>query len=245
MYKLRATILAAGRGSRLGSITDNLPKTLLPIGENNFFEQQLAIYKKLNFDEISVVTGYLKESFIKYRGIKQIVNQHWFETNMLTSLLVSYEKNESRIDVVSYGDLIFEETAILKMLDSPFDISLLYDLNFLNYWKKRFKDPLCDLEDFKISTDGKLLEIGTKPNAIESINGQYMGIFKITPKGWQLIFEFIKSEDIQILNNISMTEFWNRFISRGGSVYGIPYSGKWSEIDTLNDLKLAHEMFPI
>jgi choline kinase len=243
MSDTRAIILAAGRGSRLGVLTKDTPKSLLSIGESNFLENQIKIYKKLGISEVSVVTGYSSDSFKNYTELEKIPNHNWFETNMLTSLLIGHNFDKSKTDVISYGDLIFEDIAISTIIKSPYDISVLYDINFLTYWQKRSKNPLLDLEDFRINSKGQISKIGTKPNSLDEIEGQYMGILKITPNGWNLIFEFIESEKIQILNTMSLTGFLNKFIKLGGPVYGIPYNGKWCEIDTLADLELARKIF--
>ena len=48
----------------------------------------------------------------------------------------------------------------------------------------RFSNPLTDAETFKIK-DGKLVEI-EKNKTFDDINGQYMGIIKITFTGWKI-----------------------------------------------------------
>ena len=243
MTENRALILAAGRGSRLGELTKKIPKTLLPIGNSNCFDTQIKIYKELNFTQISVVTGFSSEFFVKYKDINIIHNDNWSNSNMLTSMLISYDFAPSTIDIISYGDIIFEPDAVTKMLDSRNDIGILYDTNFLEYWRKRNDNPLSDLEDFMISPEGKILKIGTKPTHLGAIQGQYMGVLRITSKGWKEIFEFIKTNQIQIQNNMSITEFLSHFILKGGSVYGVPFSGKWCEIDTSKDLSIASQIF--
>jgi choline kinase len=245
MTNYRAIILAAGRGSRLGELTENMPKTLLPIGNSNCFESQIQIYKSLDFSEISVVTGYSGESFLRYKDINKIQNSNWANSNMLTSLLVGHADDKFEANIVSYGDIIFEQSAVKKIMDSPHEITILYDVNFLSYWNSRTSDPIQDLEDFQISTEGRILKIGTKPKLLNQIEGQYMGILKISVMGWQLISQFMDSEKIQIQNNLSITEFLSLFISKGMPVYGVPYDGKWSEIDTQDDLNLARKIFSI
>jgi choline kinase len=245
MSNFRALILAAGRGSRLGELTETMPKSLLPIGDSNCFESQIRIYKSLDFSEITVVTGYSGDSFLKYKDIKKIHNSNWANSNILTSLLVGHADDKFKSDIVSYGDIIFEQSAVKKIMDSPHEITILYDVNFLSYWNSRTSDPIQDLEDFQISAEGRVLKIGTKPKLLNQIEGQYMGILKISVKGWHLISQFMDSEKIQIQNNLSITEFLNLFISKGRPVYGIPYGGKWSEIDTQDDLNLARKIFSI
>ena len=54
-----AVILAAGKGSRLGDKTNDLPKSLLPLNENEtLLDYNLDILNKLNINKIFIVTGF-------------------------------------------------------------------------------------------------------------------------------------------------------------------------------------------
>ncbi len=236
-------ILAAGRGSRLGKLTHEMPKTLLKIGTTNCFEHQLEIYQSLGYQNINVVTGFGSNKFLKYRYVKNIYNSSWYDSNILTSLLIGLENTNLHTTLISYSDIIFEKKAIKLIEKSNYDISILYDLNFLRYWRMRNSEPLVDLESFKIQSDDRIYDIGEKPLILSEIEGQYMGILKITPKGWIDLLNYMNQEKIAKVNNLSITEFLNGFIKKGGNVYGIGFKGKWCEIDTYSDLVIARELF--
>src|SRR5215208_7387532 len=52
-------VLAAGAGRRLQPLTDDLPKTLLPVdGDRTILDIALANLKHVGLDEIVVVTGF-------------------------------------------------------------------------------------------------------------------------------------------------------------------------------------------
>ena len=240
---IKIIILAAGRGSRLGVITDEIPKALVKIGTSSCLEQQLKIYYSIGYTNINVVTGFQAHKFSKFKLINSVYNSNWNRSNMLTSLLIGLEKSNSRTTLISYGDIMFELDAIEAIENSISDISILYDTNFLEYWNLRNSNPLSDLESFKIHSDGLIYDIGQKPLDLSEIEGQYMGILKITPNGWTELLNYLDQERITLINNLSMTEFLSGFISKGGKVYGIPFSGKWCEIDNYSDLVLANKLF--
>jgi L-glutamine-phosphate cytidylyltransferase len=53
---MKAIILAAGRGSRMGSLTDAIPKCLVKLGDKSLLEYQLAAIhsaKSCNFRQCS------------------------------------------------------------------------------------------------------------------------------------------------------------------------------------------------
>ena len=106
----------------------------------------------------------------------------------------------------------------------------------------RFKKPLKDLESFNYSNtkENYLTEIGSKVKNISKINGQFAGLFKITPKGWKIIIKFIKKEKLNI-NDLDITSFFSKFIKKNDRVIKVVhYNNLWFEIDTLNDFRLIN-----
>ena len=67
-------ILAGGRGSRLGKITQNTPKPLLKIGNKPFLDQLICKILKYNFNKIFILTSYKKNLFFKKYHNKIIHN---------------------------------------------------------------------------------------------------------------------------------------------------------------------------
>lgn len=75
-----AVILAGGRGTRLGALTQNTPKPLLPIGGKPFIFYILDHLKQQKMNTVILATGYLASSFEKilgyeYRGMKIIYSR--------------------------------------------------------------------------------------------------------------------------------------------------------------------------
>lgn len=65
---MKAVILAAGKGTRMGPLTDNRPKVMLPIANRPLLEHIIVTLKAAGIREILVVTGYLKEKIIEHFG---------------------------------------------------------------------------------------------------------------------------------------------------------------------------------
>ena len=55
---MRAIILAAGRGSRLGAGSDDLPKCLLEVGRRRLIEHQLETLSEAGVGPVPMVPGY-------------------------------------------------------------------------------------------------------------------------------------------------------------------------------------------
>ena len=70
-------ILAAGKGSRLGNYTADLPKSLLPLNDNKtLLDYNLELLSTYNLEKIIIVTGFnsnkIEEHIIKYKNIEII-----------------------------------------------------------------------------------------------------------------------------------------------------------------------------
>ena len=61
-------LLVGGRGTRLGSITDETPKPLLPVGGRPFLEHVLEGLAKAGARRVVLSTGYLSEQFERALG---------------------------------------------------------------------------------------------------------------------------------------------------------------------------------
>lgn len=65
---MKAMILAAGRGKRMGRLTENCPKPLLVVGGKTLIEWQIYRLKKHGFSELVINVGYLGEQITKHLG---------------------------------------------------------------------------------------------------------------------------------------------------------------------------------
>ncbi len=57
----QAVILAGGRGTRLGALTDLLPKPMMPVGDGPFLEQLLWNLRRHGIGKVLLSVGYLAE----------------------------------------------------------------------------------------------------------------------------------------------------------------------------------------
>lgn len=68
IFVMKAVILAGGYGKRLKPLTDNVPKSLLPVGDRSIIEWQMKWLKHYGVDELIICAGYLKEKIIEKIG---------------------------------------------------------------------------------------------------------------------------------------------------------------------------------
>ena len=53
---MKAIIVAAGTGSRIGELGKDTPKSLLNVNGQSILERQISVFKKLGISDITVIT---------------------------------------------------------------------------------------------------------------------------------------------------------------------------------------------
>lgn len=233
----RAIILAAGRGSRLRSLTDERPKCLLEVGGTSILEWQIAALSAAGIKDIVIVRGYRGEMLVPY-ATRTVENADWATTNMVWSLMLAAEEIDRPV-IVSYSDIIYSTEIVRALAESTYDAAISYDLEWRSQWARRFEDPLSDAETFVVNDEQKILELGGKTDNIDEIMGQYMGLIRLTPSS----LKWMKAAmDEESMRRSDMTSLLNLLIKRGHSVYGVPGREGWCEVDSPEDAKVAEEL---
>lgn len=240
----RLLILAAGRGSRLGTLTEKCPKCMVEIDGQSILSRLLDSCSKLGLQDIFIVTGYKKDSFIGL-NIEQIYNPYWSSTNMVASLdcaldLISNEKDT----LVCYSDIIFESHILKTMINLTSNLTVASNTKWLDLWSQRMENPLNDVETFIHNSERKLLEIGKKTSSVESIMGQFMGLVQIPKDHASDLKEHLRNFKIQVPNweKAYFTDFLQFIIDNGGHIQVEPFDGGWLEIDTTEDLSIYQKL---
>ncbi len=231
-------ILAAGEGTRLRPLTEKVPKCLVKIGDKSLLERQLAVIKSFNVSKIIIIGGYLADLLSPYG--KLIINDRYHETNMVHTLFEAREYLRGEV-IVSYGDIVYSRHILKNLLNSDDDISITIDMEWESYWLSRNENPLDDAETLKFDTEGYLTDIGRKPNSIEEIQGQYMGLLKFNQEGiksFKATYEkCLKEKNVagKPIEEAFMTDLLRYHIHLGKKIKSVPISHPWVEIDTVAD----------
>ncbi len=235
---MKAIILAAGRGSRLQGLTDQKPKCLVELDGRPLLDYQLEALRNAGISEIGIVTGYRKET-LGGRGLVEFHNPRWDRTNMVSSLACANQWLLEGPVIVSYSDIFYEPSAVISLIESRAELAITFDPNWLSLWSKRFKNPLEDAETFRLNIDGYLTEIGQRPKSVAEVQGQYMGLLRLTPVAWREISCIREKLTSQEHERMDTTGTLQRIIEAGRiAIAAIPYTGIWGEVDTEADLAL-------
>ncbi len=234
---MKAIILAAGRGSRMKSLTEEKPKCLVEVRGKTLLDWQIDAMRAAGIHDIGIVTGYKRE-LLTGRGLVEFHNPRWAETNMVSSLEYAGEWLRSDSCIVSYSDIFYGPEAVQSLMQCSAALAVTFDPNWLSLWTRRFGDPLLDAETFRISSDYYLIEIGNKPRSVEEIEGQYMGLLKFTPEGWSEVARLRSTLNTMERDAMHMTGTLQMAIEAndGLAIAATPYVGEWAEFDSETDL---------
>lgn len=243
---MKAIILAAGEGKRLRPHTQDRPKAMVSVAGKPMLQRTVEILQQLGITDISVVTGYHPET-INYPNIKKYFNPKFETTNMVVSLFCAQEELSDDVLII-YGDILLSKEVLKTLLASNANIAVAVDKAWRAQWEKRMENPLKDAETMKINKEGNIIELGKKPKDFSEIEGQYVGLIKISKSSAEKIVAFYHSLDRQLPYNgrtfelMHMTDFLQLIIDRLMPIKAVDIHAGWFEIDTPSDLELAHNL---
>lgn len=242
---MRAIILAGGQGKRLEPYTKKVPKCLLKFGNRSLLERQLALYRSHGVDDIVVLKWYL-EHLINFPDVRYYIDPELH--NMLFALFCAEQEITGDV-IIGYGDLLFESRVLVKLMESPHDISTVVDLDWKRYYKTRFEDPYAGAESLVLGEGHRILEIGRPHPPKEDVQGQYIGLIKLSSVGSQIFRQVYRDaeeqywdkpwQSAQLFQKAYMTDLLQAILSQGFPVHAVPIHSGWLEFDTVADYENA------
>ena len=253
MNDLKVIILAAGRGSRLSPLTDDKPKCMVKLFGKSLLEWQIEKFREVGIKDISVVTGYKKE-LIVIEGIKIYYNKNFEKTNMIETLFCAKKEINERV-IVSYGDIIFQNSVVEKLIESKEDFSVVVDKEWKKYWSIRFNNPLDDAESLILDSENYIQNIGQKTTNLDEIQGQYIGLMMFKGKSTEIIKNFYdKMKKLSKVNENPlnsdlafelsyMTDFLQGLVNEKYRIKAILIKNGWLELDSMHDYEIYNKLY--
>ena len=247
---MKAIILAAGSGKRISKDFPELPKALIQVNNNSIISRQISTFKKNGIDEIIVITSTFKEKF-STSDVTYVDDQKFEEHDVLGSLMEAREHIFGDV-IITYSDIIFEDLILKNILQTNYDIGIAVDLDWKKAYENRKLHPISEAENVLFDNSRNILEIRKNIQNSNLEIGEFLGIIKLSNNGCKLLlkrYDEIRNDkcgrfyDTKSLTKAYLTDMIQELIESKIEVKPILISGKWCEIDTIEDLKRAENMF--
>ena len=176
---MKALILAAGIGKRLGKLTRNIPKRLLPIdsGENTLLDLSIQSLMDNGISEIIIVTGFGAEA------LKMHISYKWKNKVSFKYIFNEYFKEYNNIYSAYLARNIWDDETLLLNSDIIFHPSILKNLikEINNNKQKSFlivdDKKVLTAESMKVKVNSTLeIKEINKGLEIKESFGEYIGI---------------------------------------------------------------------
>lgn len=164
-------VLAAGKGSRLGNYTTDLPKSLLPLNDNNdtLLDYNLKLLSEFKLAKIIIVTGFnsnkIEQHIKKYKNIEVVYNPFWDHCNVLGSLYMAL-KNINDDFLFLHADTLADKSIWDNLIKAEGEMVLPFE-----------RKQCCEEEMKVLLKDNKVIQI-TKEMDSDIADGEFLGIAK-------------------------------------------------------------------
>ena len=249
--RMKAIIIAAGMGSRMHHLTEELPKCMLKFGGKPLIERQIETLTSCDISDISVVKGY-KEEKITFPGLKYYINDNYENNNILNSLFYAEEEMDDEI-VISYSDILYEKEVVERLLESRKDISIVVDIEWRQYYEDRKDHPIVEAENVIFDAENKVVEIGKILTEKHDVHGEFIGMMKLTKRGTDIFKRnFHRAKDLfwekpfvraATFEKAYLTDMLQDLVLLGVDVHCVIIKRGWKEIDTVEDYEKALKDF--
>lgn len=235
---MKAVILAAGIGSRLRPLTNNIPKCMVEVNGIKIIEKQIQSLLKNKINNILVVVGYEQEKIRKYLQenfafINIIENKKYLETNNMYSMSLAKEFVNNEDFIFMNADVFFEEKIITELLSDKRENLIVCDNG--NYLEESMK--------IVINSKEKNIEKISKQIEEKEAYGTTIDIYKLSKKSTTKFFDIVEfyikeKKEINMWTEVAIQE-----LLKQEKFYSKDIKLKWVEIDNFDDLKLAEKLF--
>lgn len=248
---MKAIIVAAGKGSRLKDYTRKLPKCMLKFGNKTLLQRQFEALRANDINDITVIKGYMKEK-IKYGSVKYYNNNNYENNNILNSLFCAESELNDDV-IISYSDILYSKEVVKRLLTSIKDISIVVDIEWMEYYKGRKMHSLDEAEKVVLDADNKVVEIGKIISKKYDVYGEFIGMMKLSKRGTDILkHNFHRAKNLfwgkpfhgaRIFEKAYLTDMIQDLVSVGIDVHCVIIRRGWKEIDTVEDYKKALKDF--
>jgi choline kinase len=251
---VKAIIVAAGRGRRLGPETDDIPKCMVRVGGRPILHRQLAALAAAGADDFVIVRGY-RGDCIAAPGwpVRFVENPAWAENNILASLLYAEREMEGGF-LFSYSDIVFAPEHAQRVVAAAGAAALVIDRRWRDAYVGRQLHPVSEAELARVEetpAGARVTRVGKRLVEPEAAAGEFTGLARFSAEGARALtavwHQALAARGLDApfgaapsLRQAYLSDALNALGAGGAAVVPVMVDGRWREIDTEEDLARAH-----
>jgi UDP-N-acetylglucosamine diphosphorylase / glucose-1-phosphate thymidylyltransferase / UDP-N-acetylgalactosamine diphosphorylase / glucosamine-1-phosphate N-acetyltransferase / galactosamine-1-phosphate N-acetyltransferase len=232
----RAVLLAAGKGSRMQHLTEELPKPMLPVGGKPMLEHILDGMRAAGFERFLIVIGYRGESikahFRNYPASIEFLHQEPVDGTATAALLARQFAGDSDF-LLSFGDILTKASVYAGLRDlltaHPATQGVLA--------VKQVEDPWMGAAVYE--TEGVINRVVEKPpRGTSSTSWNSAGLYCFrTP-----IFSYLSRVERSERGEFELTAAFDLMLADGLELRTYPIVEPWRDVGRPDDLEEAERI---
>ena len=241
---MKAIILSAGQGSRLGHLTDDRPKCLIEFNGRSLLDRQLDTLDANGVREAVVVTGFhdeLVNAAVERRkaggqgpNVRTVFNPFYKVADNLGSLFLVRDELDGEC-LVWNGDTLVSRALMAKVVGNKGREGICVTID---------RKPSYDEDDMKVVREedsGRLRAIGKRIG--EGVNAESIGLLAFRGDGGPRFRDAIERE----MRTPEGTTVWYlrviHYLAQDSDVWTLDISGEeWGEVDFPEDVESAEAL---
>jgi len=237
-----ALVLAAGRGTRMKELTEDLPKPMLRIAGRPLLEHIVLALRNEGIGRFVVVTGYHAERIERHfgdgsrLGVEIRYRRQEVQDGTARALLLGRESIADRPFLLAWGDILAEPGNYPALLAS-FREKQPYGLLGVNW----VEDPWRGGAVY-VDRDHRIERIVEKPppgTAQTHWNNAGIAVFR------SAVFDYAAAVKPSPRGEYEIPDAISAMLADGLAVYALPLRGFWSDVGTPEDLTRAEELLSL
>jgi phosphoenolpyruvate phosphomutase len=236
-----AVILAATRGARLGELTAEQPKCMVPIRGKSLLGRQVEALSQHGVGDVRVVVGYRGDA-VAAPGIVKLENAAYETTGEARSLAIGLD-GVAGDAVVSFGDIVYRPFFLSLMEGRDEDIVLLVDAKGAG---DNGRDAVLashpDGDEVEIDGVEPTLQRFLADGDVAQGHGEWIGLLRASAAGTDKLRNALAEMATEgSLDTADVGSVLTRLASAGERIAVVYVRGYWRNVNDLMDLAQARD----
>jgi NDP-sugar pyrophosphorylase family protein len=234
-----ALILAAGRGTRMKGLTEDVPKPMLPVAGRPLLEHIVDALHGAGIERYVFVTGYhaerIEDHFGDGRrfGIEITYRRQEVRDGTARAMLLGRDAIADRPFLLAWGDILTARSNYPRLLSRFSELGADGMLS-VNWVEDPHRGAAVYVDDsLRIE---KIVEKPPPKTATTHWNNAGIGVFRSE------VFEYAASVKPSPRGEYEIPDAISGMIRAGRALYAFPLEGFWSDVGTPEDLARAEDL---